>query len=73
MLYEALLDLCRKIRQQTTLDLWVYIGFEEEDIHQHFPEILYYVDALVVGKFIQEEKTSSLPFVGSKNQKVIYI
>ena len=70
--YEALLDLCKKIRQQTALDIWVYTGFEEEEIVKLYPEILSYVDALVLGKFIQEEKTSSLPYIGSKNQRVIY-
>jgi anaerobic ribonucleoside-triphosphate reductase activating protein len=71
--YEALLDLCRLIRRVTSLDIWVYTGFEEQEIRQLYPEILSCVDALVLGKFIQEEKTSSLPFIGSKNQKVIYV
>jgi len=71
--YEALLDLCRLVRQEIALDLWVYTGFEEEEIEQLYPEILSCVDALVLGKFIQEEKTSSLPFIGSKNQRVVYI
>ena len=70
--FESLVDLCRKIKFHTALNLWVYTGFTKEEVENHFSEIFSIVDALVVGRFIQEERTLSLPFVGSKNQKIIY-
>ena len=71
--YDALLDLCTLLRNRTNLNIWVYTGYTENEVEAHFGKIWPLVDALVVGPYIQAERTLSLPFVGSKNQKIIYL
>lgn len=71
--YVHLLHLCQLIKEKTTLNIWVYTGFSEEDVLALFPDIVYYVDALVVGPYLQEQRTLSVPFVGSVNQKIVLL
>lgn len=49
--------------------IWLYTGDSWENI-VHYP-LLQYVDVLVDGEFIQEEKDAKLLWKGSKNQRVI--
>ena len=70
--YEHLLNLCKLIKQKTKLNIWVYTGFSQEDIFNLFSEVISHVDALVVNPFVQELKTSTIPFIGSTNQKIIF-
>lgn len=55
------------------LDVWCYTGFTYEMILRHpkYKEILPYIDVLVDGKFIEEEKSYDIYFRGSKNQRII--
>ena len=54
-----------------TKDIWLYTGYEYDEIKDL--EILKYVDVLVDGKYIQEQRDITLAFRGSKNQKIIYL
>ena len=62
-----------KAAKEMGLDIWCYTGFKFEDIINvpKFKEFLEYVDVLVDGKFIEEEKSLNLDFRGSRNQRII--
>ncbi len=50
-------------------DIWMFSGYTYEML-QGF-EILQYVDVLVDGPFLQEQKDISLQFRGSRNQRIL--
>ena len=54
-------------------DIWIYSGYEWEDIikNETLREILKYTDVLVDGAYIDELRDISLPFRGSSNQRII--
>ena len=57
-----------------TKTIWLYTGFTFEEIINCWPEgkeILSYLDVLVDGEFILEERDVNLQWVGSPNQRVI--
>lgn len=57
------------------LNLWVYTGYTwEELLSSSDPavmELLSYTDVLVDGRYVREERDISLPFRGSRNQRLI--
>ena len=59
------------------LNIWVYTGFTWEEIMKMakkdnvYNEFLKYVDVLVDGRFILEERDLNLLFRGSRNQRLI--
>ena len=64
---EAVLELLKEL---SDFDLCLYTGHEIEDIPEEMFKYLKYVK---VGRFILEQRTSTTPFVGSKNQKFVRI
>ncbi len=66
-----------KYARKKGLNIWVYTGFTWEEIIKMskkdsvYKEFLKYVDVLVDGRFILEERDLSLLFRGSKNQRLI--
>lgn len=54
-------------------DIWCWSGytFEEIKADDSMKDILKYVDVLVDGPFIEEQKDLSIPFRGSKNQRIL--
>ena len=70
---EAVTELARKIKEETDKTIWCYTGFTYEEIlaDTHLSQILPYIDVLVDGPFVEELKTSDIPFVGSSNQRKI--
>lgn len=73
---EACLALAKHCKQ-LNLDVWFYTGYTYEQIVQLAKqrtcilELLTYIDVLVDGKFILDEKSLNLEFKGSRNQRVI--
>lgn len=76
----TLITLLRRVKQELpTKDVWAYTGFVyEQDLldgqRKHTEvtdEILSYIDVLVDGPFVIDEKDISLYFRGSTNQRVI--
>ena len=66
----AVEDICKKVRDwRPDRDIWVWTGFKYEDIKDS--PILYDIDILVDGPFVEELKDLSLPYCGSSNQRVI--
>jgi anaerobic ribonucleoside-triphosphate reductase activating protein len=69
---DAVLALARGAKDMS-LDVWCYTGYRHEDLLP-FPaaaRALEFVDVLVDGEFVLEEKTHDLPFRGSRNQRII--
>lgn len=60
---EALVELLEELKD---CDLCLYTGHEIEEVPE---EILKYLKYIKVGRFILEERTTTTPFVGSKNQR----
>ena len=54
-------------------DIWIYSGYEWEDIikDETLREILKYTDVLVDGAYVDELRDISLAFRGSSNQRII--
>lgn len=53
------------------LTVWCYTGYIFEDLYGQRNQLLNYIDILVDGPFIQEERSLELKFRGSKNQRLI--
>ena len=67
---ESLLELCKKLKERN-INIWVYTGFTFETLLNKHSEILQYIDIIVDGPFILEQKDLSLIFKGSSNQRII--
>lgn len=64
---DALLELLQELKD---FDLCLYTGHEFNEIPS---QILSYLKYVKVGRFIQELKTTTKPFVGSSNQEFIEV
>ena len=77
---EELVKLCKKVKEQhPDKTIWAYTGFIlDQDLleggKRHGPftdELLSYIDVLVDGPYIDQQRNISLQFRGSENQRVI--
>lgn len=73
MQYEAVLELCKKIKKETNKTIWLWSGYTLSYIQQHCAEILHYIDVLVDGQYVQSLAKPNLQWRGSTNQKVYAI
>jgi len=64
---DALLELLDELKD---FDLCLYTGHELSEVPN---EILSYLKFIKVGPFVQELKTTTKPFVGSKNQEFLEV
>lgn len=69
--YEAILELCKRIKSKTAKTIWLWSGYTFEIIQNLCPDILDYIDTLVDGAFVKEQATPNLKWRGSKNQRII--
>ena len=71
--YQTVLDLIKEVKEKfPAKDIWLYTGYTlEEMYYKEIARILLYIDVLVDGPYIEEQKDISLPFCGSRNQRVI--
>lgn len=78
----GLLPLVRAVKEQyPDKSIWCYSGYRyDEDILKNMvpiwpetTELLSYIDVLVDGPFIEEEKDLSIKFRGSRNQRIIMV
>ena len=69
---EALLPFLRRVKAEfPDKDIWLYSGYLWETVPNE--PILNFVDVLVDGAFIEEEKDAGLAFRGSRNQRIIHL
>lgn len=63
--------ICERVRKEfgDTKDIWMWTGYTWDDIKDW--DHLQYVDVLVDGPYIEAERDISLPWAGSRNQRVI--
>lgn len=80
--WQVLLPFIKKVKKQyPKKDIWCYTGYRfEEDVLEKFcrqwddmKELLSYIDVLVDGEFILDQKDISLQFRGSDNQRIILV
>ena len=55
--------------RRSEMDIWLYTGYVYEEI-SHLPA-LRWVDVLVDGPFVQSERDLTLPYRGSRNQRIL--
>ncbi|MDD4377897.1 MAG: anaerobic ribonucleoside-triphosphate reductase activating protein [Eubacteriales bacterium] len=73
---EGFLALAKKIKERN-LDIVMFSGYTYEQLlemgekNPALIELLQYVDLLIDGKYIQEQRDLTLQFRGSKNQRII--
>lgn len=69
---EAIKEIAKFAKQQG-LTVWAYTGFTFEELvkYEKTKDALKYIDVLVDGKFEIENRTLSLKFRGSTNQRII--
>lgn len=73
---DTILKLCKEIKEKfSKKDIWIYTGYTyPNDFNIDFcNEIKQFVDVIVDGKFIEKLKDVNLPYVGSSNQRIIYL
>ena len=74
--YSGVLEIVKAFRKDERLsgkDIWLWTGYEIEDIlnDKSKKEILNYLDYIICGQFIEEQKNLRLKWAGSKNQRWI--
>lgn len=70
MQYEAVLELCKLIKQRSNKTIWLWTGYEIAYIECFFGDLIKYVDVIVDGSFKEELRDNKLPFRGSSNQRI---
>ena len=66
----VLIPFLKRVKQESpNSDIWLFSGYTYEMLQGE--EILKYVDVLVDGPFLLEQKDISLAFRGSRNQRII--
>lgn len=72
---DAFTELARRIKEETNKTIWCWTGFTYEEImaDAHLAQMLPYLDVLVDGPFILEQRDTTLLFRGSPNQRIIYL
>lgn len=68
---DTVLDICKVVRVAfgDKKTIWMWTGYSWEDA-KDLP-VMEYLDALVDGPFVEEQKNLCLPYCGSENQRVI--
>ena len=72
---EGFTELARRIKEETSKTIWCWTGFTLEEIQAsaQMSQMLPYLDVLVDGPFILEQRDTDLLFRGSHNQRIIYL
>ena len=73
--FEDVLALVKEIKEKfPNKDIWLYTGYLYEELYyREISRILLYIDVLVDGPYIDEQRDITLAFCGSRNQRLIDI
>ena len=68
---DTVLDICKAVRVAfgAKKTIWMWTGYSWEDVKDL--SVMEYLDVLVDGPFVEEQKNLCLPYCGSENQRVI--
>lgn len=70
---DDVLNLCKRFKKRFPFkNIWLWTGYDIEEIEKEFPSILEYLDVIICGRYIEELKCNH-QYYGSLNQKVIYL
>lgn len=72
---KQVISLAKEVKEKfPTKDIWAWSGYllDEIQTNDSMKDILKYIDVLVDGPFIEEQKDLSIPFRGSNNQRILY-
>lgn len=71
--FDTIYNLAKEIKAKfPNKSIWLYTGYTWEEIHYYQRlRILLYIDILVDGPYIEEQRDISLKWRGSKNQRII--
>lgn len=67
---DEFLDFIKRLKRETNKPIYLWTGYEFNEIPEQYRKILYYIDFIITGRFIEELKDYN-PMYGSSNQKVI--
>ena len=72
---EAFTELARRIKTETGKSIWCWTGFTIEEIRasKRLSMLLPWIDVLVDGPFVLEQRDTSLLWRGSPNQRIFYL
>lgn len=65
-------EVCHMLKERGK-NIWLYTGYDYEDIVSRAPEILQVIDVLVDGKYDQTKREVTKRFAGSTNQRIIHL
>lgn len=70
---EDVLSLVKEVKSKfPTKDIWLYTGYLYEELYyRELSRILLYIDVLVDGPYIEEQRDITIAFRGSSNQRLI--
>jgi anaerobic ribonucleoside-triphosphate reductase activating protein len=67
---KALLPFLKRVRKKfPDKDIWLYTGYRYEEVKDS--PLLPYIDVLVDGPFVEDQRDVSLAFRGSRNQRIL--
>ena len=72
---DAFTALAKRVKTETSKNIWCWTGFTLEEIQAdpHLAQLLPWIDTLVDGPFILEQRDTQLLFRGSPNQRIIHL
>jgi anaerobic ribonucleoside-triphosphate reductase activating protein len=73
--FETIIHLVKEVKAKfPTKDIWLYTGYLYEELYyRDISRILLYIDVLVDGPYIEEQRDITLAFRGSRNQRLINV
>ena len=69
---DSLYNLLKRIKEETNKNIWLWTGYEMQEIPLNQRKVLDYVDVLIDGRFELDKRNLNLKYRGSENQKVYF-
>lgn len=66
--------LVKRVRKECAgKDIWLWTGYQIDELNASQREVLDFIDVLIDGRFIEAEKDATLQWRGSRNQQLWYL